>query len=173
MQKFIVMIATVIMLGACSSTDIQNITGSPGATLDPHQGVYVTVPSAPTEGDNPTVGQYIATAVASHFSKSGVTAWIADSPSSFTGNLTAARQRGAGYMVVPVLTNWAHNATQWSSNPSTFGLRIGIVNVVTGQQIRVDSITSESSHISFLGTDPKELLNDALDDYLELLYPEK
>jgi hypothetical protein len=179
MNKSVVMVVTgivcaaAITLAGCSSTDIQNISGSSSATLDPNQSVYITVPSTPTKGDNPNMGQYVATAIASHFSDDGIHVWIANSPTSFTENLSAAKQRGAGYMIVPILTNWAHNATQWSGNPSTFGLRIGVVNVATKQQIRVDSITSESSHISFFGTDPKELLDDALGDYLEELYPNK
>jgi Domain of unknown function (DUF4823) len=96
---------------------------------------------------------------------------IASRAADDQADLDAARKQGATYLFIPVITNWEHNATQWSFNPSTMGLRITIEDVATGKQLRVDDIQGKSSHISFLGTDPKDLLKDSVEDYINKLYP--
>jgi hypothetical protein len=169
MRKFIIYAACFLMLMGCASSEVHNISGSSNVHLDPKMSVYIAVPSDPSS-DYPGTGQYVATVLAGKFADHGVQVTIANGPATIEANLDAARKQGAGYMIISVVSNWEHNATQWSFNPSIMALRLSIVNVSTGAQIKVDNIEDRSSHISFFGTDPKELLADALDDYVGNLY---
>ena len=173
MNKTLPLVFAVLFLASCASTDIRQISGSSGTTLNPQKSVYVAIPKGPTSGDYQDVGQYVATALSEKLTDRGIKVTMAYKPASVDAELASAADAKAGYLFVPVLTDWAHNATQWSGNPSTMGVRIEIFNVANSKEIRVDSLTSESSHISFFGTDPKDLLNDTLDDYVDELYPEQ
>jgi hypothetical protein len=164
---FVSLIALLVI--GCASNEIQRISGSNKATLNAKQSVYVAVPKDPSD-DYQGIGQYVATTIAGKFSDDDVQVTMGSAPASLEDNLNAARKQQASYLIVPVILNWEHNATQWSFNPSTMGIRITIINVQTDTQIRTDNLESRSSHISFFGTDPKDLLDDELDDYMDDLY---
>jgi hypothetical protein len=168
-KKFIFACLLALLVLGCSSNEIQRISGSSKAMLDPKQSVYVAVPKDPSD-DYQGIGQYVATTIAGKFSDNDVQVTMGNAPESMADDLSAAKKQGAGYLIVPVILSWEHNATQWSFNPSTMGIRITIINVQTGTQIRTDNLESRSSHISFFGTDPKDLLDDELDDYMDDLY---
>lgn len=173
MYKYISLVVAAILLTGCASTNIRHISGPNNSQLNPKKSVYVAIPKAPNKGDYQSVGQYVATALSSKLTSRGIKVTMAYKPQNVEANLSAASKSGSGYLFVPVLTNWAHNATQWSGNPSTMGVRVEIFNVASKTEMRVDSLTSESSHFSLLGTDPKNLLSDTLDEYLNELYPEQ
>lgn len=168
-KKIIFASLLALLVLGCSSNEIQRISGSGKATLDPKQRVYVAVPKDPSD-DYQGIGQYVATTIAGKFSDDEIQVAMGSAPASLEDNLAAAKKQQASYLIVPVILNWEHNATQWSFNPSTMGIRITITNVQTGNQIRTDNLESRSSHISFFGTDPKDLLDDELDDYMDDLY---
>lgn len=169
-RELIIFAFVAAVFTGCASSEIQNLSKSGDAILNPQASVFVAIPIAPSDPDYASTGQYVATAISEEFSKHGVPVSIADQPATNEANLAAAQKQGADYLIIPVITNWQHNATQWSFNPSTMGLRIAILNVSTGTQIRVDNIESRSRHLSFFGTDPKELLKDMLEDYVNELY---
>lgn len=169
MKKLIISLILILIISGCASRDIRNISGSHGVRLDPKQSVYVSIPGEPSS-DYQSAGQYVGTTIAGAFSKRGIRVSIASAPATFDANLATARSRNDGYLISSVITNWEHNATQWSFNPSTMGVRLTIIDVATGKQIRVDDIESQSSHLSFFGTDPKELLKDSLEDYVDDIY---
>ena len=165
-QKFSFTVMVAMLLG-CASNEMRTISGSGSVALDPKAIVYIAIPA---ENSSNSPGQYVATVLADEFSKRGIKVNMAEGAASHEANLAAAQKQGAGYLIIPVLTNWEHNATQWSGNPSTLGLRLSILNAATGVQIRLDNIESQSSHLSLFGTDPKELLDDAFEKYIKDLY---
>lgn len=156
---------------ACASDDVQTLVGTDSGPLNAGAPVYISIPKDPSDPDYAGTGQLIADDVAAELSKRHVQLTIASATATDDENLAAARKAGAAYLFEPVITNWEHNATQWSMNPSTLGLRMSIIAVETGKQMRVDDIQSASSHFSMFGTDPKELLKDAVENYVGKLYP--
>lgn len=163
-------VSAVFIVG-CASNDIQNLSRSNSPGLDPSAAVYIAAPKDPADTDYAGTGQYVADTIAGQLNEHHIQLSIASTPADDQANLDAAHKQGAVYLFVPVITNWEHNATQWSFNPSTMGLRITIVDVASGKQLRVDDIQGKSSHISFFGTDPKELLKDSIEKYIDALYP--
>jgi hypothetical protein len=162
---------TLAGLLGCASNDIQHLVSVGQSGLNPTEPVYITVPKDPTDTDYAGTGQFVADVIAGQLNEHHIQLSIATSPADDQANLDAARKQNAAYIFVPVITNWEHNATQWSFNPSTMGLRITIIEVASGKQLRVDDIQGKSSHISFFGTDPKELLKDSIEKYIDQLYP--
>lgn len=162
---------TIAGVLGCASNDIQNLVRGDSPGLNPSQSVYIAVPKDPTDTDYAGTGQYIADVIAGQLNEHHIQLSIASSTADDQANMDAARKQNATYLFIPVITNWEHNATQWSFNPSTMGVRISIIEVATGKQLRIDDIQGKSSHISFFGTDPKELLKDSIEKYIDQLYP--
>ncbi|HEX5464440.1 MAG TPA: DUF4823 domain-containing protein [Burkholderiales bacterium] len=168
MKQAFLIVAT-LALSACGSLDIQRISGNPGTYLDPHGSVYVAVPAAPSS-DYPQAGQYVASGLAAEFADNNIIVSIGEGPATTEENSGAARAAHAKYLVVPYVTNWDHSATQWTTNPSTMAVRVTIYDAQTGEKVREDNLVSQSRRISFFGTDPKDLFEDAVEDYMEELY---
>lgn len=172
LRMFALCMGTAFLVLGCASNDIQNLINADAHALDPGASVYVVVPKDPADPDYAGTGQFVADTIAGQLSEHHIQLAIASASASDDENLNAARKQGAAYLFETIITNWEHNATQWSMNPSTMGLRVTVIEVATGKQIRVDDIQSRSSHISFFGTDPKDLLKDTIETYIDRLYPE-
>jgi hypothetical protein len=169
----LIVTATMLMgLLGCGSDQIETLVGGDTAPLNAGAPVYIAVPKDPSnDSDYAGSGMFVADSIAKRLSERHIHLSIALATATDEANLEAARKTGATYLLEPSITDWEQHETQWTGTPSRMGIRMTIIAVATGEQIRVDDIVSDSGHISFFGTDPKELLDDAIDHYVSRLYP--
>ena len=146
------MLAVLAVLAGCTAKyQVSNLAGAGGAHLDRSIGVYVTLPQDGAFGTTTAAGsgQIVAQAVATAFAGVGARVHVAEKTTSNDQAMTAARGLNAGYLAVPVITQWEQRATEWSGRPSRMAIRLNIIDVASGNQIASSAIEGRSRIVSF------------------------
>jgi len=173
MVRLLFALPLVAMLGCSASYKIQKAGGNTESSrLDPSRKVFVAVPNDGAYGKTTYAGsgQTTAQAVAAAFSKYAAQVQVAEKPADSKDAIAAARLSGATYLVIPVIAQWEHRATEWSSRPSRMAVRVTIVDVASGEQITSSSVEGRSRIVSLTSTSPESLLRAPLGQYVQTLY---
>jgi len=162
----------LLLLGCTARYQVANLSGQGSVRLDPSVSVYIAVPEDGSYGAKSSAGsgQVVAQSVAAAFATKGAKIQIADRHQSRDGDLSAARQFSAGYVVLPTIYQWEQRAMVWSGLPSRMRIRIVILDARTGDQLTATSIEGRSQIVSSTSTSPESLLKDPLAEYVDTLY---
>lgn len=171
-MRFAFVALVTLLIGCTAKYQANNLGGVGNVRLDRSLAVYVTVPQDGAYGSATSAGsgQTVAQAVAAAFSQMAARVHIAEKTIANDQAIAAAKSLGAGYMVVPVIAQWEQRATEWSGRPSRMAIRLSIIDVATGSQLRASAIEGRSRIVSFTSTSPESLLRDPLSNYVRSLY---
>jgi hypothetical protein len=171
-------LVAVIGLGACSpqpiyrQTDISSATAST-EPLNPSKGILVSVPkdAAYQHDSYPGSGQEVAQRTASAFTKYARHVEIAipalrEQPEL----LLAARNAGAGYLLVPTIVHWEQRATGWSGIPSQVDVSLTVIDVETEREIRSTVLEGRSDTRNMQQKNIEEMYSGVLKEHAARLY---
>ncbi|HEY3646255.1 MAG TPA: DUF4823 domain-containing protein [Gammaproteobacteria bacterium] len=164
-----------LMLAACGTTQTQR-AGASDVRLDPKLGVFIAVPKDPDDPDYAGAGKFLAYSLAEDLSKRGISVGIGKEQATQEDDLAAARKQGAGYLMVPSITDWQHHYTDIGpvGRPNSAGFTMTVIDTADGSTVRSDDLTKSGTRISFSGGgDPKDQVKSALEDYVDEVYPDK
>ncbi len=172
-MKWLLSALLVLSLLGCSARyQVQSVGGTGAVHLDRARAVYIAVPRDGAYGGSvySGSGQVVAQAVAAAFSEHVSSVRIADAPLDTSESLAVARSLGAGYLIVPVISQWEQRATEWSGRPSRMAIRLTLIDVATGAQLGSSALEGRSRILSLTSTNPESLLRDPLAQYVRGLY---
>jgi hypothetical protein len=84
--------------------------------------------------------------------------------------LAAARNVGAGYLVIPSITHWEQRATEWSGIPSRVSMSLTVVDTQTGAEVRSALLESRSAVMTMIRPNPDNLAQEMIDQQVSAFY---
>lgn len=161
-----------LLLMACSAVQTQ-LAGDAGAQLDPKLGVFIAVPKDPADPDYAGAGKYLAYDLAEELNKRHVDVGVGKENASAEDDLAAAKQQGAGYLIMADITDWQMHHTEivpgWKPNSAAF--TVTVIKVADGSTVRSDDLAKSGTRVSVMGGDPKDQMKSAMEVYVQSLYP--
>ncbi len=83
----------------------------------------------------------------------------------------SARAHDASHLVHPEIVHWEDRATEWSGVPDRMRVQIRIYEVESGRLLDSAEVSGKSRWGTFGGDHPEDLLERAVGDYVDLLFP--
>lgn len=172
-SALIAICGTALIVGCSARYTVHNVGGESYAKLDRGRVIFVVVPKDGSYGTNTYSGsgQIVAQSVAAAFSRYASRIQIAEKSMDAATAQQAARESGAAYLVIPVISQWEQRATEWSGRPSKMSIRLAIVDPQGGTQLAAGSIEGRSRIVSLTSTSPESLLKEPLEQYVNTLFP--
>jgi hypothetical protein len=173
MRKVCLFLTVLLLAGCAKQYRVENLSGTRNTvTLMGTKSVYI---AAPEDGryestTYPGSGQTVAQVLAGAFSKFASKVNTADTPATMPNDFSAAKNAGASYIVLPIITHWEQRATAWSGMPSKMAVRITIYDVNSGKELTTTSIEGRSAIMTMFPTSPDALLRDPAEKYVSSLY---
>jgi hypothetical protein len=138
--------------------------------LNPSKQVLVSVPKdAVYQGKAyPGSGQEVAQRTVIAFLKHTRQAEIASPALQDQGELLiAARNAGAGYLVIPTIIHWEPRATFWTGLPSQVDISLTVIDVDAGREVRSTVLEGRTS---MQPQDIKDICSNILEVHATELY---
>jgi hypothetical protein len=168
--------SVVAGLAACTSSYKQRETGGLDASsvrLDASKNVFVSVPPDGQYGSRtyPGTGRTVAQKTAAAFSRYVRRVEVGGGPASSRDELlAAARNAGAGYLVIPNITHWEQRATEWSGIPSRVSMSLTVIDTHTGAEVRSALLESRSAVVTMIRPNPDNLAQEMIDQQVSAFY---
>jgi hypothetical protein len=168
--------AVVLGLAACTASYKQRETGGLEASsvrLDASKNVFVSVSPDGQYGSKvyPGTGRTVAQKTAAAFSRYVRRVEVGGRPvSSRDELLAAARNAGAGYLVIPNVTHWEQRATEWSGIPSRVSMSLTVIDTQTGAEVRSALLESRSAVMTMIRPNPDNLAQEMIDQQVSAFY---
>lgn len=89
---------------------------------------------------------------------------------SYNIALENAQEKGAEYLIFPVILQWVERVTELSGKPDKITIQISVFDVKTDSEISLVLIKSEGSFWLFEGGHPQDLLKKPISQYIDSLY---
>jgi len=176
---FVTLVLTVMLgLAACTPRPFYRMTDVSGsqasaAPLKPEQGILVSVPDDAVYQHRPYPGsgQEVAKITAAAFARYAPHVDVAPIASQDRqGLLLAARNAGAGYLIIPSIVHWEQRATELSAIPSQVDIGLAVVDVATGREIRATVLEGRGNLRRMAQLDVEAMYSAALDQHVAELY---
>jgi hypothetical protein len=176
--RLLVTFTCTVMVGlsACTASYQQRETGgldASSARLDAGKSVFVSVSPDGQYGNRtyPGTGRTVAQRAAAAFSRYVRRVEVGGGPASSRDELlAAARQAGAGYLVIPNITHWEQRATEWSGIPSRVSMSLTVVDTQTGAEVRSALLESRSAVMTMIRPNPDNLAQEMIDQQVAAFY---
>jgi hypothetical protein len=168
--------AVVLGLAACTASYKQRETGGLEASslrLDASKNVFVSVSPDGQYGSRvyPGTGRTVAQKTAAAFSRYVRRVEVGGGPASSRDELlAAARNAGAGYLVIPSITHWEQRATEWSGIPSRVSMSLTVIDTQTGAEVRSALLESRSAVMTMIRPNPDNLAQEMIDQQVSAFY---
>ena len=166
----------VLGLAACTASYKQRETAGLEASsvrLDASKNVFVSVSPDGQYGSKtyPGTGRTVAQKTAAAFSRYVRRVEVGGGPASSRDELlAAARNAGAGYLVIPSITHWEQRATEWSGIPSRVSMSLTVVDTQTGAEVRSAMLESRSAVMTMIRPNPDNLAQEMIDQQVSAFY---
>ncbi|HZB52543.1 MAG TPA: DUF4823 domain-containing protein [Reyranella sp.] len=166
----------VLGLAACTASYKQRETAGLEASsvrLDASKNVFVSVSPDGQYGSKtyPGTGRTVAQKTAAAFSRYVRRVEVGGGPASSRDELlAAARNAGAGYLVIPSITHWEQRATEWSGIPSRVSMSLTVVDTQTGAEVRSALLESRSAVMTMIRPNPDNLAQEMIDQQVSAFY---
>ena len=116
-------------------------------------------------------GRTVAQKTAAAFSRYVRRVEVGGRPASSRDDLlAAARNAGAGYLVIPTISQWEQRATEWSGIPSRVSMSLTVIDVQTGAEVRSALLESRSAVMTLVRPNPDNLAQEMIDQQVSALY---
>ena len=164
------------VLSACSAKYRSEYIDGSKTQLDPAQTVLIAVATDGGYGSTPGFGsgQFTTKQTALAFAKHAKQVEIADAKLHGRDELLmAARNTGAGYLVIPTVASWEHRATEWSGRRSHASIGMVVIAVPTGEQISAVLLDGFSRKMTLTSTSPESVTPHLIGGYVNRLYAGK
>lgn len=170
-MKIVLSIFLLAFITGCADTSQLTRTSS-SLTLNPSDGIYISVPKDGGHGDKAYNGSGLLTtlAVMKAFSAYVTNVETAHEHQPFDNSLDHAKSNGFKYLVLPSILEWEDRATEWSGLPDRVLVKIAILDANTGKTIDSAIIEGKSGLATIGGDKPQDLLPKPLSDYVSMLY---
>lgn len=165
-------IIVLLLLGCADTHSLVKTAGTQIQKLDAAKTVYVSVPEDGRYGSTgyPGSGQMVTQIIAAEFSKRASRVETGTRVEVLEQSLASAKRVGAHYLVAPAILHWEHRRTEWSGIPNQSSIKIGVLDVTTGQTIEGAVISGKSGLATFGGDTPQGLLPKPVAEFVNSLY---
>lgn len=137
--------------------------------------VYVAVPADGRSGTRTYAGSGVvaAQAIVDAFARRRIFVERATEKQPPAAALAAARERGATYLVSPVILRWEDRSTAWSGVPDAVAVRVAVVETRSGDAADISIVRpivrQQGPSDDDAGTRPEDILDAALERYVDRL----
>ena len=160
MQKVLVAMCAMIVVGACASANYSKDPGQTQGTISAQSSALVAVPQDGRYFKNVYTGSGAKTAriIADAFSKVlpqvETMATYADQQKS----IEEARRLGKVYLIQPDILRWEDRATFWSGQRDQVSVRVRILEVASGKVVASGILDGSSRILAFKTYRPEDFL---------------
>lgn len=170
------LIAVTTLIGCSHAYQVQPAGGNPSNVRLPSDAtIFVGLPKDGRYGTTlyRASGRVTYQAIISAFSHHSRFVRSARTVMDREGNVTAAREDGARYLIHAEILHWEDRATHWSGRSDHISVRMLLVDVPTGNTLDSTLISGKSRWLTFGGDRPEDLLHAPLKQYTAQLFDEE
>lgn len=172
-MKKILMAVCLLSLWGCADSHSLNVSGANvTTTINSTESVYVALSKDGSYGDNHYggSGMMLSQSIQSSLLQRLQKVEIARKSELFPAALNSAKNGGYDYLFYPIIMHWEDRATEWSAIPDKIKVKITVVDVETGTEVKSAIIDSSSGLATFGGDHPQDLLPAPVEDFIIQLF---
>ncbi|MDR3298888.1 MAG: DUF4823 domain-containing protein [Candidatus Accumulibacter sp.] len=157
----------VFIFGCATKIQHSDVIADSTSKLEKNQIVYIALAGDGHYGGKAYPGSGVQV---SHFIGGGIKPYVqktivANAPASTEAILASAKDSGARYAFVPVISNWEPRAAAWSGIPTRVSISIAIHDVSTGQEVMLRKIDVKGRAMTFVSQSADELAKVAIYEF--------
>ncbi|KXI20963.1 DUF4823 domain-containing protein [Photobacterium sanguinicancri] len=172
MKKILLVASLVTMVGCADSHNVSVAESNNATKIQSSDSVYIALSKDGSYGKHHYAGSgmMLSQTINSSFMKRLNNVEVAGKVQKYPDALHSAKEGGYDYLIYPTILHWEDRATEWSAKPDKVTVKISVVNVNGGIEIKSAVVNGKSGIMTLGGDHPQDLLPEPVETFTTQLF---